>query len=97
MSKNIEDYFKIKYTFHGRRYGVSTSAAKSRLKCYLTHIPFTRKFVHKWHDLDCGSLIICGLDDVVFDESEIVQAMMDDPAFNVKLKRAKPEAEQSIK
>jgi hypothetical protein len=91
LDKDIESYFKIKYTFRGKRYGISTSAIKSRLKCYVTHIPFTRKLYPRYHDLDCGSLIICGLDNWISNPTEIIQAMLDDPAFEVKIKKNKRE------
>lgn len=65
LPEQIDRSFPIQWVRGNKKYGLSTSALKSRLRCYFTHIPLTRNYVYKWHDLSCGALIICRIDNII--------------------------------
>ena len=65
LQEQIDRSFPLQWVMGGKKYGLSTSALKSRLRCYFIHIPLTRKYIHKWHDLSCGELIICRIDNII--------------------------------
>lgn len=58
----LDKSFPIQWVYKGKKYGFSPSAFKSRIRCWFTHLPLTRKHFQQWHDLNCGSLIIAPLD-----------------------------------
>lgn len=86
MSK-LRESFPLQWSFRGSRYGFSPSAAKARLRCYATHIPFTRKLFIGLHELSCGAGVIVSLDGFTDNAHDMIQALLDDPAFEVSVKQ----------
>ncbi len=65
MNKSLDESFPIQWVYKGKRYGFSPSAFRSRTRCYLTHVPLTRKHFHGLHNLSCGALVIAPLDNII--------------------------------
>lgn len=78
--EQINDNFKLQWNFGGRRYGLSTHVLRWRLIGYIARL------AGRPDRLSYHGVPIVRLDNIVANGHEIVQAMLNDPAFNVTLK-----------
>ena len=85
QKSGIDKSFPIQWTYKKVRFGFSPYAfIHYRLKCYLTHVPLTRKllFTPSLHNLDCYAVIIVPLDRWSDDPNDIEHALRSDGIWN---------------